>query len=191
LIGSLLGSLFAGLVAFGTIKVMDKNKKRQEEKAHCGHLDAIRSQLNIFESLFQTLFKEIDGLKESFSVTKRVAYDSAFYKVQDELLKELLLKAVEYGNYNINIVEKLITYLGYLNILRREVNFVPLKNLREIFDEKGEVESSEYLNRVDGYFMQVQGHISVLSDLGKEIFKEITMEIMKSKTVNIIVDKTK
>ena len=174
--GTLIGSLFAALIAFGSIKLTQfyqaKNDRKKSQNNYRGYLISMNALLLSHQQIVVGLKAELDKILEDFRMKKKLAYDKPFTYLPIDLIKDLYSKIISYDNYNIETLFHLTQYITSIDNLYNDLNFISLKNLNEeIKDEK------EYSKRVEFYFQQLFGRIVMLGELLDRLTNEINIEI--------------
>jgi len=197
--GSVIGSFFAALIAFKSIRKTNKNQiklneiahtnqialeydkidkeNHQKDKIYYGYLYSIWAIMQGQKSFLITIRKEVNSILNDFKEFGTIGYDKPFNVLPIDLLKESYLHILSDGRYNMHTVNKLISYLSVNDSLTNELNFTVIKKLKNELSNK-----KDYDDRVDYYFNQVFGHLDILLDTAKQIEDEIMGDINNSET---------
>lgn len=197
IIGAFLGSSLAGLIAYYSIRRTQKNQidlenekikveRYQEEKVYCGYLYSVWAIMQGHQSFLTGLRRELNFILKDFESLGKIAYDKPFNVLPVDLLKESYFKVLGYEKYNSKIVNKLVSYLGVMDSLTNELNFITIKKLKEEIADK-----KDYAKRVEFYFSQVFGHLDILLETAQIIGNDIMTDLSNSKTSNIFYEGAK
>ncbi|OGU34486.1 MAG: hypothetical protein A2068_12050 [Ignavibacteria bacterium GWB2_35_6b] len=175
LIGALVGSLFAALIAIWSIyrthnnQINIENEKIRISRSHAenvyhGFIFSVHTILINHEHFLNSLTEELRNILANAKKTGKLAYDRPYTYLAVDLLKNNLNKILAYESYDAKNVQLLVTYLNHVENLYNDLNFIPLIKLRD--DTKKE---DEYLNRLEYYFDNLVERVNILKEMVKEL----------------------
>ena len=190
LIGAFLGSLLAAIIALFSIWRTYKNQKKLNDEVHekqiqleiqkltytesrnkdhyRGILITIRSILISHKYVIDELKKELSSLIDDFKNHGRLAYEKPHTFIPIDLLKKLLIKLIEYEDYNIRILFSLSGYIISVDNLYNDLDFQSIVRLKNEF---------KFHEMVENYFERLNGRLSTLNVKSGEIENWIEKEI--------------
>lgn len=191
LIGALVGSMLAALIAIYSIRKTHKNqiflenekihnKRHIEEKIYSGFLFSVYSILLNHKEISKALKRELNAFAENVKNTGELIIEKPYNRYSIDLLKECLLKTLSYENYDSDTIMYLVTYVNKLDNFDSNLNFIPLLKIKEQHKDK-----AEYAKTVKIYFSDLLGLIGLLDELNDKITNLILEFLRKSNVVNM------
>ncbi|MDR3610493.1 MAG: hypothetical protein P4L27_08025 [Ignavibacteriaceae bacterium] len=201
--GAFIGALLAALIAVYSVWKTNKNQRKIEKdilsrskelnkNLYRGFLIIIHSILMGHSGFIESIDDEMKAMLADFKLKNRIAYYKPYSAIPIDLLKKLLIKFVNYENFNINIVIELSIYILYIDNFYNEID---LSNIGKLQKE------SNYSDMVGGYFNNLFQHIDMLyrknASIQQALYNEInnlfgaTSEVLKKLDEELKKDKVK
>lgn len=191
LIGALIGSMLAALIAIYSIKKTHNNQiflenqkilnnRHIEEKVYCGFLFSIYAILLNHQQISKKLKSELSGFLNYVKSTGDLIIEKTYNRFAIDLMKDCLLKGLSYQNYDSNIVLYLVTYINMLENFDSSLNFIPLLKIK---DKHKDIDS--YATAVEKYFADLQGLLLSIDELNEKIVETILAYLRNSEVVDM------
>jgi len=184
LLGALLGTFGAGLIAYFSIKktfknsnIIEKNKfqvsRKEKEKKYCGLLFMIFSEFAAHDHDTPRLRNEIDDFLKLVEEHKKIIVDTPFTGFEVEFIKECRSNILHFDSFD----SEIMTLLShYINLISRVNYYLDLRRIKETsvyFSGKEE----QFVEGVKEYFKEVNSLISALEEARKSLEESILNEI--------------
>lgn len=177
-LGTLLGSLGAGLVALFSVLATHKTaKKREKEKARIFYHNlvlAIYSELLSHEKL-------VDYLKGELSEAKRLALDkgqvvieSPQTKIPMDFIKQCRIRLLEYEDNSMDLINHIFQYQNSTHQLVSNLSFRNVSNLKEHFTNE-----AQYREGIKAYFDRLFVHLTTLENGRNVLIEKLLQEVKR------------
>ena len=158
LLATLLGSFFAGLIAYFSVRVTHAKSlerdtinaqrvKRMAESKYCGLLFAIHSILENHSEMATKVESEVTAIRDRSLEAGQLIADRTTTVFPLTLFESSLLKILEFENFDTRLVGNLISYQHVLSILNATLDFSPIQRMQPQFNDL-----QAFLQGVKGYF---------------------------------------
>ncbi|MFA4907480.1 MAG: hypothetical protein WC602_04365 [archaeon] len=166
IVGALLGSFLAGIVALVSIllahkknkEIQDislKNERIQREDIYCGNLFAIYHEINWHKNLSKRLTRELKIIKQQSIDTLSFPCDQANELFRIEYLDRCRINVLEYARFDTDLLTLISTYLNLIMTINNSLNFTVVSKMKNKFDS-----DVRYKEALSGYFKILENIIS-------------------------------
>lgn len=187
IIGAIGGLLIAIVAAILTNWISKKHADKKEHNTYIGYVYTLHSELAFQSHQFKLLISSLDSYRRVSLASHRFVIDHLPAQFNIELIETLILKMLDYKNFNSLVVVKLLAYVSQAKAIIEYIDFHNANQLLEnlITDEdKDECINlyldninNEYVNKMIPLISEIRLNIENkdLKDYSKEklLFKEI------------------
>ena len=183
IIGSLLGSFFAALIAICSINKTNKNniklemqkyntQKQINENKYCGLLFSIYSELKDHDTISDLLNDEIEKYLTLISENIEILTESPFSNFQINFMKSCQLKILDFDKFDTELLSLISRYINLIDFLNKNLN------LKRVIDTKNISENEDkFLEGIKEYFKSIRKSVDKLKSLSEIIKNEIPKKI--------------
>ena len=191
-IGTLLGSLIAGLIAVYSVRATHQRSiardginaerlKQQRQSRYCGLLFSIHSILQSHNELTNILVKELTDIRDQSVQKMALIIDSTTTRIPIAFMEQCLLKTLEYETFETRLVGNIISYQHYISNLNANLNFSPILKLESSFKNR-----QLYIDAIKDYFDQLIQMVGKADNARNDLMTSIQTELKHFPFVTIV-----
>jgi hypothetical protein len=166
IIGSLLGALFASIIALKSIqRTHEKNKELQDsintnnrisqEDIYSGNLFAIYQEIEWHINLTKQIKSELKIIKEKTLNDLEFPYKVVHEKYRVEYLDHCRMNVLEFSRFDTDLLALISTYLNLIMQINNNLDFHLIPEVREKYD----IDDDSYRKALDEYFEKLDERI--------------------------------
>lgn len=178
IVGSLLGALFAGIIAIISVKLTSqqniKSRIQREKEIYCGLLYSIKVELIYHDKNHQFLADELKVIQQNSLAANEIITDSPGRNISINFLKELRSKIIDTELFETQILLFLTAYINKCELINNDINFERLIRVNEKFKE-----NLNFSESIKGYFDVIISEIENLKKSIPGIIKLINNDLVK------------
>lgn len=192
IIGSFIGTIGAGLVAYFSIKSSFNKQKlierdkllesmKKERKIYDGFIFALLTDFSNVKVLYKNLLNELSAYQLDIPQSLKIPVEKPISRVSNEISKKLFQEIIKYENFNSKIISQLTLYISISDDYYSNLNFEPLIKLK--FKDEADL-----ISRCSGYFEAIIKKHSILIKEVDKIIELLKQELVDSPLADLITE---
>jgi len=175
IIGAIGGLLIALVAAYLTNKISKKYSEKKDYNSYLGIVYTLHAELSFQRQQFKLLISSLDSLRRESLSNHGFAVDSLPTQFNIELIDTLILKMLDYKDYNRFVVVKL---LAYISLVKAIVSFLNFNNANQLL--KSLMTDAEKDDCINLYFNEINvEYVDKMIPLISEIRLNLELEDLK------------